>query len=140
MGPLQVLRRAFPPLTRAGIYLTAARDGTRVAWCLTNPKIGECEVAIELHAHRLHRLHRRAVARAVILIGDNGFAHPTLPSGLGLHLIHTGRRDEIPVGPFLIRQWAKSVDSTLKGQFNLKRHNAGTTGASMPSLSGDCLP
>jgi hypothetical protein len=111
------------------LYLVTTPDGMPVAWCLATPKIGEREVAAALLAHAARAGTLRP---GLTLIGDKGFAghdfEALVTAGYGLHLVRPDRKDEKPRhGPIgWIRQWAESVNDTLKGQLDLERHGGRT--------------
>jgi hypothetical protein len=88
-------------------------------------------VAAELlaHASRTHTLRP-----GLTLIGGKGFAgrefEDLVTTGYGLHMVRPDRRDGPPRHGSIgwIRQWIESVNDTLKGQLDLERHGARTTG------------
>jgi hypothetical protein len=102
------------------LYVLTTPDGSPVAWCLANPKLGEREVAMAL-------LDRRSLLPGQVLIVDKGLAGAEVDrhvAGLGAVLVRPDRRDEPARFGSLrpVRQWIESIIDTLKGQLGLEQH------------------
>jgi hypothetical protein len=106
------------------LYLVCTPDGSPVAWCLADPKLGEREVAMAL-------LDRGSLRPGQVLIGDKGLAGAAVDAhvaGLGARLLRPDRRDEPARFGSLrpVRQWIESIIDTLKGQLGLEQHGGRT--------------
>jgi len=106
------------------LYVLCTPDGSAVAWCLANPKLGEREVAMAL-------LDRGSLQPGQVLIVDKGLAGAQVDqhlADLGAILVRPDRRDESARFGALrpVRQWIESIIDTLKGQLGLEQHGGRT--------------
>ena len=106
------------------LYLLTTPDGSPVAWCLANPKLGEREVAMAL-------LDPGSLQPGQVLIVDKGLAGAEMDrhvADLAALLVRPDRRDEPARFGSLrpVRQWIESIIDTLKGQLGLEQHGGRT--------------
>jgi hypothetical protein len=106
------------------LYLLCTPDGSPVAWCAANPKLGEREVAMAL-------LDRGSLQPHQVIICDKGLAGAAVDAhvaNLGALLVRPDRKDEPTRFGSLrpVRQWVESIIDTLKGQLGLEQHGGRT--------------
>jgi Transposase DDE domain len=111
------------------LYLVTTLEGMPIVWCLTDPKLGEREVAADLLGHAQDLT---ALPAGVVVIGDKGFAGREFDrdmTELGITFVRPDRRDENRrfgnLAP--IRQRIESIINTVKRQLSLEQHGARTT-------------
>jgi hypothetical protein len=109
------------------LHLVATPTGLPITFALSNPKIDEREVAIDLFDADPALLAGRA---GQTLIADKGYASAEFEACLahhGIELLRPARRDERPRRgrPQLkaLRQIIESVNATLKTKLSLERHS-----------------
>ena len=109
------------------LHLVCTPAGLPIAYALSNPKLDERAVAIDIFDQDPSLLTGR---HGQTLIGDKGYASAEFETRLaehGLELIRPARRNEKPrrggrqLKP--IRQIIESVNDTLKGQLSLENHH-----------------
>jgi hypothetical protein len=106
------------------LSVVTTSDGSPVAWCLANPKLGEREVATAL-------LDRGSLRPGQVLLVDKGLAGAEVDrhvADLAAVLVRPDRRDEPARFGSLrpVRQWIESIIDTLKGQLGLEQHGGRT--------------
>lgn len=108
------------------LHLVATPAGLPVTFALTNPKIDERDVAIDLFESDPMLLAGRD---GQVLVADKGYQSKELETRLndhGVEVIRPARRDEKPrqgqqqLKP--IRQVIESINATLKTKLSLERH------------------
>ncbi len=108
------------------LHLVATPAGLPIAFALSNPKIDEREIAIDLFDADPALLTGRA---GQTIIADKGYASAEFEARLahhGIELVRPARRNERPRrgAPQLkaLRQIIESINATLKTQLSLERH------------------
>jgi hypothetical protein len=108
------------------LHLVATPAGLPVAFALTNPKLDEREVALDILESDPGLLEGR---QGQVLVGDKGYASVEFESRLaehGVELIRPAKKGEKPrrgarqLKP--IRQIIESINATLKTKLSLERH------------------
>ncbi len=108
------------------LHLVATPTGLPVAFALTNPKVDEREVAIDIFDSDPTLLAGR---HGQVLVADKGYTSKEFENRLaesGVELIRPARRGEKPrrgarqLKP--IRQIIESINATLKTKLSLERH------------------
>jgi hypothetical protein len=111
------------------LYLLTTAEGMPVAWCLANPKIGECEVAADLLGHARDI---GALRDGRIVLADKGLAGREMEryaaDQVKVLLVRPDRKDEPRRYGNLggMRQWIESVYDTIKDQLSLERDGGRT--------------
>lgn len=112
------------------LHLVTTVHGLPVAYALTNPKIDEREVLVDLFVLDQDLLSH---PEGLILVVDKGYCDATLEQWLaerGVTVIRPAYRTERPrPGRALLRalrQSIESVNDTFKGQFGLEQHGGRT--------------
>ena len=109
------------------LHLVCTPGGLPVAFALTNPKLDERDVALDIFDHDRSLLAGRT---GQTLVADKGYASAEFETRLndhGIQLLRPARKNEKPrpgakhLKP--IRQIVESVFDTLKGQLSLENHH-----------------
>ncbi len=110
------------------LHLVCTPTGLPVTFALTDPKLDEREVAIDIFEHDLQLLKDR---RGQTLVADKGYASAEFENRLAEHGVEllrpakarqAARRGGRQLKP--VRQIVESVFDTLKGQLSLEEHHA----------------
>jgi hypothetical protein len=139
VGRLRLLRQPLPLLLGLRLHLVATPTGLPITFALSNPKIDEREVAIDLFDADPALLAGRA---GQTLIADKGYASAEFEACLahhGIELLRPARRDERPRrGAPSSRPCARSSNRSTPPSRPSSASNATAATATKASWSGSC--
>jgi Transposase DDE domain len=123
------------------LHLVCTPAGLPITFALTNPKLDERDIAIDMFDHDPSLLAGRT---GQTIIADKGYVSAEFERILndrGVELVRPARKDERPRRGARqlrsLRQIIESVNDTLKGQLSLEQHGGHSPKASPSGSSND---